>query len=105
MLSPYETPEFRSLFNSQLKNVSGKKRIESIYKPVQVPEGIVQVGTYGDSRYAELDTESQTFVQFACNSHKDEADKRFDHFSGRVRHEYGVKRVQLIFFSRFSQPS
>jgi U3 small nucleolar RNA-associated protein 25 len=43
MLSPYETPEFRSLFNSHLNNVAGKKRAESIYKPIQVPEGIEQV--------------------------------------------------------------
>lgn len=43
MLSPYETPEFRHLFNDSLKNVGGKKRIEGSYSPVQVPEGVSQV--------------------------------------------------------------
>lgn len=43
MLSPYETPDFRHIF-SGLKNLGGKKRVESPYSPVQVPEGVTQVG-------------------------------------------------------------
>ncbi|KAH8119429.1 digestive organ expansion factor [Phellopilus nigrolimitatus] len=67
MLSPYETPDFRHLFNSVLKNVGGKKRIEGPYSPVQVPEGV-----------------SQSFVSFECGNHKEEADKRFQYFSTKV---------------------
>ncbi len=44
LLSPFETPEFWHLFNGYLKNVAGKKRIESSFSAVQVPEGISQVG-------------------------------------------------------------
>lgn len=42
-LSPYDTPEFRNLFNAYFKNAAGKKRIEAAYSPVQVPEGVSQV--------------------------------------------------------------
>jgi U3 small nucleolar RNA-associated protein 25 len=42
-LSSYETPETRSLFNNQLKNIAGKIRTDKRYQPVQVPEGIIQV--------------------------------------------------------------
>ncbi|KAL5484956.1 UTP25 [Sanghuangporus weigelae] len=67
MLSPYDAPEFRHIFNDNLKNVAGKKRVESPYNPVQVPEGI-----------------SQSFISFECNNHKEEADKRFEYFSSKV---------------------
>ncbi|KAL5528189.1 UTP25 [Sanghuangporus sanghuang] len=67
MLSPYDAPEFRHIFNDNLKNIAGKKRVESPYNPVQVPEGI-----------------SQSFISFECNSHKEEADKRFEYFSTKV---------------------
>ncbi|KAI5123895.1 hypothetical protein M0805_005711 [Coniferiporia weirii] len=67
MLSPYETPEFRHLFNATLKNVGGKKRIEGPYSPVQVPEGV-----------------SQSFVSFECQSHKEESEKRFQYFSTKT---------------------
>ena len=43
LLSSYETPETRSLFNKDLKNVAGKTRTQAIWSPVQVPEGIQQV--------------------------------------------------------------
>ncbi|KAL5524025.1 hypothetical protein ACEPAG_8198 [Sanghuangporus baumii] len=67
MLAPYDAPEFRHIFNDNLKNVAGKKRVESPYNPVQVPEGI-----------------SQSFISFECNNHKEEADKRFEYFSTKV---------------------
>lgn len=47
MLSPFDTPEFRHLFNSELTNASGKGRLEGTYEPVQVPEGIAQVSYQG----------------------------------------------------------
>ena len=43
LLSPYETPEMRSLFNRNLKNVAGKLKTERRWKAVVVPEGVVQV--------------------------------------------------------------
>jgi hypothetical protein len=51
LLSAYETPEMRALFNN-LKNFSGKLRIEKMWDPVGVPEGTYQVcnmiGTQSD---------------------------------------------------------
>jgi hypothetical protein len=43
MLSAYETPEIRNLFNRSLKNVSGKLRTERRWSPLTVPDGINQV--------------------------------------------------------------
>jgi len=43
LLSSYETPETRSLFNKELKNVVGKIRMQAVWSPVQVPEGVQQV--------------------------------------------------------------
>jgi hypothetical protein len=43
MLSPYETPEIRQLYNKSLKNVAGKMRTEHTWSPLAVPEGIDQV--------------------------------------------------------------
>lgn len=43
LLSAYETPEMRALFNHSLKNVAGKIRTEKRWAPVDVPEGIDQV--------------------------------------------------------------
>jgi U3 small nucleolar RNA-associated protein 25 len=43
LLSSYETPETRSLFNKELKNVAGRIRTEALWSPVEVPEGIQQV--------------------------------------------------------------
>jgi U3 small nucleolar RNA-associated protein 25 len=45
MFTAYETPEIRSLFNKNLLNVAGKQRSESIWPPLQVPEGLKQVRT------------------------------------------------------------
>ena len=43
LLSAFETPETRSLFNSNLKNVAGKIRTEKRWNPIEVPDGIDQV--------------------------------------------------------------
>ncbi|GJE85252.1 digestive organ expansion factor [Phanerochaete sordida] len=67
LLSAYETPETRALFNNTLLNVAGKLRTESRWRPVPVPEGV-----------------DQNFIQFDCSSPKDEPDKRFQHFTTQV---------------------
>lgn len=43
LLSPYETPELRSLYNRGLKNVAGKLRTRRRWQPILFPEGITQV--------------------------------------------------------------
>ena len=43
LLSPFETPETRSLYNTSLKNVAGKVRVEKSWPALQVPEGIDHV--------------------------------------------------------------
>ena len=43
LLSSYETPEIRSLFNQSLKNLEGRVRTIRRWAPVQVPEGLDQV--------------------------------------------------------------
>ncbi|KZT22580.1 digestive organ expansion factor [Neolentinus lepideus HHB14362 ss-1] len=67
LFTPYETPETRSLYNGQLKNVSGRIRTERRWPPISVPEGI-----------------DSTFVRFDCAGPKDEPDKRFNHFTTQV---------------------
>ncbi|KAF9028435.1 digestive organ expansion factor [Hymenopellis radicata] len=63
LLSAFETPDTRSLFNN-LKNVSGKIRLEKRWSPIQVPEGL-----------------HQDFVKFDCGNLVDESEKRFHHFT------------------------
>ncbi|THU96784.1 digestive organ expansion factor [Dendrothele bispora CBS 962.96] len=67
LLSAYETPETRALYNSSLKNVAGKVRLDHRWSPIDVPEGI-----------------EQNFVRFDCASPKDEADKRFSYFTTQL---------------------
>lgn len=43
LLSAYEAPEIRSLFNQSLKNLEGRVRTFRRWAPVQVPEGLDQV--------------------------------------------------------------
>lgn len=43
LLSAYETPETRSLYNSSLKNVAGKIKTDKRWLPIEVPDGIDQV--------------------------------------------------------------
>ncbi|KAJ3969019.1 digestive organ expansion factor [Lentinula raphanica] len=67
LLSAYETPETRQLYNARLKNVAGKIRTEKRWSPVEVPEGV-----------------DQNFVRFECSNPKDEADKRFNYFTTQL---------------------
>jgi U3 small nucleolar RNA-associated protein 25 len=55
MFTAYETPEIRSLFNNHLLNVAGKQRSESIWPPLQVPEGLKQVRTCIGSSNTKFD--------------------------------------------------
>ncbi|KXN84148.1 U3 small nucleolar RNA-associated protein 25 [Leucoagaricus sp. SymC.cos] len=66
MLTAYETPEIRALYNS-FTNVAGKIRTEKMCQPVPVPEGI-----------------EQSLVHFDCTSPQDEPDKRFHHFTTQL---------------------
>ncbi|KAF9467412.1 digestive organ expansion factor [Collybia nuda] len=67
LLSAFETPETRSLYNMSLQNVAGKIRTEKRWPAVAVPEGI-----------------EQDFVYFDCASPKDEIDKRFNYFTTQL---------------------
>jgi len=67
LLTAYETPETRALFNTSLKNVAGKIRTQRHWPPVSVPEGL-----------------DQNFIHFDCVSPADETDKRFNHFTTQL---------------------
>ncbi|KAI0663442.1 digestive organ expansion factor [Cubamyces menziesii] len=67
LLSAYETPETRALYNHSLKNVAGRIRTEKRWPPIEVPEGI-----------------DQQFVQFDCSNPKDEPEKRFQYFATQL---------------------
>ncbi|KAI0373952.1 digestive organ expansion factor [Pilatotrama ljubarskyi] len=67
LLSAYETPETRALFNHSLKNVAGRIRTERRWPPIEVPEGI-----------------DQQFIQFDCSNPKDEPEKRFQYFATQL---------------------
>ncbi|KAI0645784.1 digestive organ expansion factor [Trametes meyenii] len=67
LLSAYETPETRALYNHSLKNVAGRIRTERRWLPVEVPEGI-----------------DQQFIQFDCSTPRDEPEKRFQYFSTQL---------------------
>ncbi|KAI0295813.1 hypothetical protein B0F90DRAFT_1748553 [Multifurca ochricompacta] len=60
ILSAYETPEIRSLYNQSLKNLAGKLRTFRRWVPVRVPEGLNQVShlfkhiSAGSSQYIGL---------------------------------------------------
>jgi len=66
MLSQYDTPEGRAFFKS-LKNIDGKIRSTTRWDPLQVP--------------ADID---QKFIKFEASTPKEEADKRFDHFTKKL---------------------
>jgi len=66
MLSPYESPEMRSLFSSYT-NVAGKIRTRHLWPPLAVPEGIKQI-----------------FSQFECANPQSEPDKRFEYFTTQI---------------------
>jgi len=67
LLSPFEMPETRSLYNTSLKNVAGKVRVEKSWPALQVPEGI-----------------DHTFLTFDCLNPREEADKRFSYFTTQL---------------------
>ncbi|KAE9403904.1 digestive organ expansion factor, partial [Gymnopus androsaceus JB14] len=67
LLSAYETPETRQLYNAKLKNVAGKIRTDKRWPPIEVPEGI-----------------DQNFVRFDCGNPQDEPDKRFHYFTTQL---------------------
>ncbi|KAF8624645.1 hypothetical protein AX15_005796 [Amanita polypyramis BW_CC] len=68
LISAYETPEIRSLYNTFLKNVAGRIKTEKRWPPIEVPEGI-----------------NQNFIHFDCSNPKDEPDRRFHHFTTQVK--------------------
>ncbi|KAF9227228.1 digestive organ expansion factor [Gyrodon lividus] len=67
LISPFELPDSRALYNASLKNVAGKVRVEKTWPALQVPEGI-----------------DQTFLTFDCPNPKEEADKRFRYFTAQL---------------------
>ncbi|KAH7917869.1 digestive organ expansion factor [Leucogyrophana mollusca] len=67
LLSAFETPETRSLYNQSLMNVAGKARVEKSWPAIQVPASI-----------------DQLFVSFDCASPKDEPEKRFNYFTTQL---------------------
>ncbi|KAF9264165.1 digestive organ expansion factor [Marasmius fiardii PR-910] len=67
LLTAYETPETRAVFNSNLKNVAGRIRQEKRWSPVDVPQGV-----------------QQSFIPFDCSSPQTEAEKRFNYFTTQV---------------------
>ncbi|KAH9979023.1 hypothetical protein BGW80DRAFT_1435317 [Lactifluus volemus] len=69
LLSAYETPEIRGLYNESLRNLAGKVRTLRRWAPVQVPKA---------------STSSQSFIQFDCTSPKDELEKRFAYFTNQL---------------------
>jgi hypothetical protein len=96
LLSSYETPEIRSLFNKKLKNVAGKIRTEAVWAPVQVPEGIQQVCSelYAVST-VHIDYSLQNFMKFECASAKDELNKRFEFFTTHVGPRNNTRDVAI----------
>lgn len=69
LLSRYEFPELRHLFNKQLTNVAGKVRTEQTY------EGVLD---------RILPGVKQTFLRFESESAKGEDDARFEYFTKKV---------------------
>ncbi|CAL1706732.1 unnamed protein product [Somion occarium] len=67
LLTAYETPDTRALFNHNLKNVAGKIRTERRWNPIAVPEGV-----------------QPDFDQVDCISPKDEPEKRFQYFTTQL---------------------
>ena len=67
LISSFDTPELRAMYNNELKNLAGKVRIEKRWAPVEIPDGV-----------------KPNFVHFDCVSPQDEADKRFHHFTTQL---------------------
>lgn len=79
LLSAYETPEIRSLFNRTLVNIGGKLQAEVQYEGVlgHVPKGVKQV-----------------FTRFECGDLYQEDEARFEFFTTKVSF------FQFFFFFR-----
>ena len=85
LLTAYETPETRSVFNQSLKNLAGRVRTTRRWVPVEVPDGLDQVGPPSILYLQpELNDTGQNFVKFDCSNVKDEPDKRFAYFTTQV---------------------
>ena len=85
LLSSYETPETRSFFNKELKNVAGKIRTQVVWSSVQVPEGTRQVCSRPFVvNIICIERSHQNFMKFECISAKDEINKRFEFFTMHV---------------------
>ncbi|KAI6046112.1 DUF1253-domain-containing protein [Pisolithus marmoratus] len=67
LLSPFETPETRTLYHHKLKNIAGKIRVEKVWPVLQVPGSI-----------------DPLFTSFDCLNPQDEAGKRFDYFTTQL---------------------
>ncbi|KIM31651.1 hypothetical protein M408DRAFT_327125 [Serendipita vermifera MAFF 305830] len=67
LFTAYETPEIRGLYNRHLHNVSGKRRIESAWSSIQVPEGI-----------------RQNYIKFECANAQAEINQRFEYFTTQL---------------------
>ncbi|KAG7098451.1 hypothetical protein E1B28_000401 [Marasmius oreades] len=67
LLSAYETPETRALFNNNLKNLAGRIRQDKRWSAIDVPEGV-----------------QQNFIRFECSNPQSETDKRFNYFITQV---------------------
>jgi U3 small nucleolar RNA-associated protein 25 len=52
LLSSFETPEMRSLYNHSLKNVAGKVKVDKRWMPVDIPDGVKPVRTHPSSALA-----------------------------------------------------
>ncbi|KIP06809.1 hypothetical protein PHLGIDRAFT_72178 [Phlebiopsis gigantea 11061_1 CR5-6] len=79
LLSAYETPETRALFNNSLLNVAGKIRTDRRWQPVPAPDGV-----------------DQNFLEFDCSSPRDETDKRFQYFITQVLPSILKSAVQSV---------
>jgi len=85
LLSSHETPETRALYNNSLLNVAGKIRTQRHWPPIVVPAGMHPVSFYLFDGIRP-DPVYKNFIPFHCTNPKDEAEKRFHHFTTQVLH-------------------
>lgn len=43
LMSSFEAPEMRALYNNSLKNVAGKVKIDKRWSPIEIPDGVKPV--------------------------------------------------------------
>lgn len=85
LLSRYEFPELRHLFNKQLVNVAGKMRTEQTY------EGVLD---------RILPGVKQNFLRFEAESAQGEDDARFEYFTKKVSGRLSISFTFLTLFDR-----